>query len=152
MHVYMHAWSYTVSWLAQCEQIVVILPNLQTWCSWGRDKGLDFEIKRSKVKVTTRPSMASISLLSWCLVNHLWELHQTYIFSAVWDKDELVTFWGQNAYRSSVCWWIPSSLFLIFSLLLLILIIPFIVIFLNSFCMNNLLLDYHIVLQNFLLH
>ena len=72
--------------------IVVISPNLQLDAVGDRDKGLDFEIKRSEVNVTTGPSMVSISLLTWCLVNHLWEFHLMYIFSAVGYKDELITF------------------------------------------------------------
>ena len=53
------------------------------------------------------------SLLAWHLTNHVREFHYIYNFGAVWDKDELMTFWDQGysetrctylveAYRSTV--------------------------------------------------
>jgi len=39
--------------------LVGISPNLQLYCCWGQMNCLDFEMKRSKVKVTARPNMVT---------------------------------------------------------------------------------------------
>jgi len=55
--------------------------------------------RRSVSRLSVRASVIicwKIHLLTWYLINRLWEFHQIYSFGAVGHKDELFGFWGQK--------------------------------------------------------
>ena len=57
---------------------------------------LEFDVKSSTVKVTTRPNMVTNQSVN---TNRLWEINHIYKFDADGNKYELIKFWGQKSKR-----------------------------------------------------